>query len=243
MTNVTVVTGMVLSSAPVGEYDKRVVLLTREEGLISAFARGARRSKSPLLAATMPMAFGTFDVFMGQSSNTIDKARITQYFDTILSDYDRLCLASYCLEVAAYHGQPAVDESERLMLLYQTFRAMGDERFSLALIRSIYDLKTLAINGEYPNVFTCVSCGEQKPLVAFHFGLRGCVCRECREKNGGTTLSESVLYALQYIYTTPAKRIYSFVLDQPTEQALSGLLKEYRKRFSEHRFKAEEFLT
>ena len=62
------VTGMVLQAGNIGEYDKRIVLLTKERGRISAFARGAKKATSQYAAACQPFTFGEFSLYEGKNS-------------------------------------------------------------------------------------------------------------------------------------------------------------------------------
>ena len=237
-------TGLVLESSNVGEFDKRMVLLTKERGKVTAFAKSARRPNNPMVAACSPFCFGTFEAYEGRNSYHITKAEISNYFRELSTDYDKVCLGSYFLEMAAFLSVEGMDERPRLALLYQTLRALESGKFSLALLRDIYELRTLVIDGEYPEVFSCVKCHtkEAKELNTFSQRLHGCLCDKCAASEGGTDLSQTVLYAMQFIVSMPLEKLYTFVLNEKTEAELTKLLETYRINNRTHSYKSEVFL-
>lgn len=205
--------GMVLSAMPVGEYDRRVVLLTKELGRITAFARGARRQNSPLLASTRPFTFGTFSLFAGRNAYTLPSAEITEYFEGMGTDLDAVSYGCYFAEVAEYYTRENVDESQMLNLLYVSLKALLNDTIPNPLVRRIYEMRAMVINGEYPQVFQCMACGREVTSGKYIKRAAGMVCRDC--DTGGkeaVPVHEAALYALQYIASAPLQKLYRFTL-------------------------------
>lgn len=215
MGDLTEVTGMVISSMPVGEFDRRIVLLTKERGKISAFAKGARRQNSPLMGITRAFVFGTFQVFEGRTSYNIRQANITNYFEGVITDLDATLYACYFAEVADYYTRENLDASSMINLLYASLRALMNPSIPDKLIRFIFELRSISMNGECPDFFTCESCGTDESLTTFSAGHSAIYCSYCRGiVKDGLDLSQSTVYTLQYIITAPVEKLYTFTVSE-----------------------------
>ena len=142
-------TAMVIRSSSVGEYDRRVVMLTRERGKITAFARGAKRPGNSLMGPCRPFAFGTYKVFEGRDSYSLQSAQVSRYFEELTQDVELSCYGQYFLEMADYYTRENLDGSAMLLLVYQSLRALLNARIPNGLVRKIFELKAMVINGEY----------------------------------------------------------------------------------------------
>ena len=149
MYGVIEVYGIIIKCTPIGEYDKRITILTNTRGKISAFARGARRQGSPLMGATSVFASGTFKLFEGKDSYTLQTVSIDSYFSEILEDVETTCYGTYFLELADYYAREYIDEPQMLTLLYLTLKALTRPSIPKKLVRRIYELRMMVINGEY----------------------------------------------------------------------------------------------
>ncbi len=241
--NQIVLTGMVLSTMPIGEYDRRVVILTKEQGKISAFARGARRPNSPLVGAVNPLAFGEFTMYEGRTSYTIQSASITNYFAELREDVVGAYYGFYFLEVADYYAKEYTDEREMLKLLYQSMRALINPHIPNRLVRRIFELKALTVNGQAPQVFQCVICGDKERPAVFSPAKGGIVCSECSgDVIDGMILDNSTLYSMQYIESTPVVKLYTFTVAENVLAELEKVVDRLMEVYVDRRFKSLEIL-
>ena len=241
--NQIVLTGMVLSTAPVGEYDRRVVILTKEQGKISAFARGARRPNSPLVGAVNPFSFGEFTMYEGRSSHTIQSVKITNYFSELREDMMGAYYGFYFLEFANYYTKEQNDEREMLKLLYQTMKALTNPNIPNLLIRRIFELKAVCINGEGPQVFQCVHCLKREGKMVFSAREGGLICADCAGMiSDGIVLDNSTLYTMQYIESSTIEKLYTFTVSEAVLKKMSQIMERYCLLYVEKHFKSLEIL-
>ncbi len=234
---------MVLSTAPVGEYDRRVVILTKEQGKISAFARGARRPNSPLVGAVNPFSFGEFTLYQGRTSYTIQSASISNYFAELREDVVGAYYGFYFMEFAAYYTRENNDEREMLKLLYQTLRALINPHIPDLLIRYIFELKALCINGQAPQVYQCVICGDKERPAVFSAAEGGLVCSECSgDVIDGMVLDQSTLYSMQFIESSKIEHLYTFTVKEKVLKELGTVMDRLRAVYVDRKFKSLEIL-
>ncbi len=212
MQEFTEITGMVLKAEPIGEYDRRVVILTKERGKISAFAKGARRPNSKLLAATNPFSFGEFKLYVGRSSYNIMDIAVTNYFEGLREDFEGAYYGMYFLEVMDYYTRENNDEKEMLKLLYQSLRALQHASLDNRLVRYIFEMKAMVLNGEFPGM----------PAEG--------------------VWEESTRYAVAYITNSTIEKLYTFTVTPVVLAELKKIADVYRTRYIDRAFKSLEIV-
>lgn len=237
-----IVTGIVLYATLVGEYDKRLVVLTKERGRITVFANGARRPNSMLRAASQSFVMGKFTVIPGRDAYNLIKVDVDEYFTDISYDMEKMCYASYFCEMMSYYTREGDFCINNLNLLYFTLKALVNGAVLNQLIRCIYEIRLMDIEGQGIHAYSCVKCGS-KDIEYFDAASGGMLCPKCALKQKLTRkVSSTLIYTLQYILSTPVNKLYGFTLSDDVLQELMWISDRFRKEYIDKNFKSLEIL-
>ncbi len=186
---------IVLHAFDYSETSRILRLATRDAGVQSVLARGARRSKSRFGSAVDLFAQGSAELHLreGRDLQTLSAFDVTRARPAIADDLGRFTGASAVAEImlrfaAADDAHPSLFDA--LAAALDRIEAAPSRQASEAALGAAWHL--LAELGFAPSLADCSAC--HTPLAAesanpFHLSLGGALCASCAAANpGGRTL-------------------------------------------------------
>src|SRR5215213_3254016 len=217
--------GIVLRSIRYGEADRILDLYTQESGLISAIAKGIRRTKSRFGGRLEPLSCVEFLAYEGKTLDTITQVEVLRPFRGVREDLVRLEAAGGMVGVV--RALSGGDEADRRVfnLLYHALDALEDREEATKSVEAAFGLKLSILAGYTPRLDACVSCDgnlgeeaadENPPYFAPSLG--GVLCANCRSAASDSfPLSPETLAALRSLV---AHSIKEAVVEERLEESV-----------------------
>lgn len=233
---------IVLHEMPIGDYDKRLILLTKEQGKVTAFVKGARRPNNKMLACAQVFAYGDFILAQGKNNYTVYQASLIEAFHDIRLDIEGLTYALYLLEFTEYVCKDELENQELMHWLLISLKVLEKQHVPSRLAIRIFELKAMSILGFTPWLNNCVEC-QREDITYFSPDQGGAVCSD---KSHGIhdliRIHSGTLHAMRYILTEPMKHIYSFQLEHDELLELEQIMTQFIRNNINKHFKTLAFL-
>lgn len=230
--------GIIISESNMGDFDKMLTMLTPGQGKISCVAKGARRPKSSLLAATQFLCFGEYIMYKGAENYTINSCETIEMFYNIRTDLDKLENAVKITKII----QEVTGENENcykiLQLYLNTLFMISESEKDFDFVISIFKMKLLCYLGLRPKVEICTNCGNKENLHYFSIKDNGLKCQNCGKiDKGAISINQSTWLAIKYIVMAPPKKLFSFNLGEESQKELELVCRVYFNEKLEKEYK------
>ncbi len=232
------VDGVVIRTSVTGEADRIVWVLTRERGIIRAFAKGARGTKNKLHGGTSLFAYCSFSFSEKNNVYNVNEALIKEVFFDLRRSMETLTLAQYFCEVAEKCIPDECDEEAYLRLLLNSFHFLAKGEKNELLVKAVFEMRLCCIAGYMPPVLVCADCSEFSTDLMYFDSVTGTLlCENCGKGSGFNKVSISVITALRHICFSDFSKIFSFQLNENALKVLSTLTENYLKNIMGQEFR------
>lgn len=236
---------LVIKETDIGEHDRLVTLMTRDRGVIRAFAAGAKNIKSRKRSATGLLSYSAFSVSKKGDTYRIYEAVPHTVFFGVGSDVVSLALSQYFCELCLVMGpDDSKDSEEFLRLILNSLHFISTDKKPIELIKAITELRIAAISGYMPNLIACNGCGKfEDDVMFFRYKDGHLLCKECDTGDVCAIIDKTMLDAMRHIVFSKFNSLYSFEIPIESAKKLSSVTERYIRVQTEHNFSTLEFFN
>ncbi len=252
--------GIVLRARNLGEADKSLTIYTREEGKVQAAAAGARRSRSPLAAATQPFTHGFMLCFRGRGLDRLSQFEIREPFAGLREDLAKSAYATYFVELTDEFTRER-DRNPDLFLLLLAAQHILQAGSDPEVTARLYELRLLSLAGLRPELNRCAGCGKTVApaegrggvaegraeggwnLGGFSVAAGGVLCPDCAGTDEtAISVPPGAIESARFLLTADLRKAAALKLSAPVARALEDMLSAYILHHLEKPLKSLSFL-
>jgi DNA repair protein RecO (recombination protein O) len=228
---------------PVGESDRIINILTADLGLVTASARGSRRTKGAQLLSTQVYSLSDFDLFHNKGHFSVNAADLAEPFLALHQDMDRLVCAAHMAEVLIDACRDDVAQPELYRLWAFALQALQQTPDPLLCVH-ITQLRLLSEIGFAPRLDHCIICGNpvitesdlkapsDLAALSLSFSVQSCgvVCSKpaCRRAaSDARPISGGARSCLKYCVEAPLPRLYQCQADPDIRREFCTISERY----------------
>ncbi len=224
--------GIVIKESSYSEKDKLMTVLTRDLGVIRAFAKGSKSFKHKNFSATQILNYSEFVFLAKNGIYTLREASLKNTFLEIRDSFESLIIAQYICESVLHLVRENMESNDILRLVLNSVYALTKNKFNKRIIKSVFEIKLLSILGYQLDCNKCKLC---KKILEYsqYFHTSGFICENCfqelnfYERTQCIKTNTSVLNAITYITDAPCGSMFSFSLSDKNLKTLSLLTQKY----------------
>lgn len=195
--------GIILNSLDYGEADKILNIYTKENGLVKAICKGAKKINSKFRGKVDKLSCAFFQFAKGKNLDIVNDCSQVNAFSSLRSDLLKLTYGILFLEIINGFAHEQDTESSFIYeLLYQGLNHLqtvsDPSLFSINFI-----MENLTIHGYKPQFDSCVMCSEEITIkdsvfnYPFSSALGGLLCERCSPLIEHKTIDLNVLNIIQ----------------------------------------------
>ncbi|WP_110926902.1 DNA repair protein RecO [Bacillus massiliglaciei] len=235
--------GIVIRRTDYGENNKIITIYTREFGKIGVMARGASKPNSRFASATQLFCYGFFLVTPSSGLRSLQQAELADSMRYIREDLYATAYASYIVELLDRSVEDKKPSGYLFELLHQTLHYINEE-YDPEVMKFIFEMKMLPVNGISPTLNHCAVCGETEGEFSFSFREGGLICHRCLGKDPrNVKMSAGAVRLLRVFYYMDLSRLGTISVKPETKKEIKKIIDTYYEEYSGLHLKSKKFLN
>ncbi len=232
---------IVLKITKTGESDRLITFLTRDRGVLKAFAKAADRPKNKLHMSTNMFCYGNFTFYEGTSAIRVTEADLTETFFGLQSDISKLSLAQYFNELMTECAPVETEANDYLRLLLNSLYFLANNKKNEAVLKSVFELRLSSFIGYMPSLIACKECGEFETEEMYFNTFNGeLYCNVCKGANTKKYPLE-VITAMRHCIFSEFEKLFSLSISKQNIPLFSYASEKYLISMLKRNFKTLDF--